>query len=303
MTRSVPLPKNSTGCKAAKLTMTKRWFAIPAKLFQLLRLPAAPGSQRSYPQLRNAILDIMAEGRRKNIINLLFEADLTLLRHQLPQIEQASGQRPSLTACIIHALARTVDKDRSMQSYRLKTNKVVVFDEVDVAVMIEREIDGHTLPVVHIVRAANRKGLDEIHLEITRAKVAPLGERGPMSNLEQRFFALPAFLRQPVWFFIRRNPYLFKQLAGTVGVTSLGMHATGSAVLLPITPMTLTLSIGTIDTKVVLENGAPVEREIIRMNLGADHDLVDGAPLMRFAERFRKCLESGCAPAPLPSAP
>jgi len=281
-----------------KLPVAKRWLAIPAKLLQLIRQPSAPGQQRSYPQLRNAILDIMAEGRRKNIINLLFEADLTQLRHQLSQVNQVSGQRLSLTACILHAFAGAVDEDRAMQAYRLGATQLVVFDEVDVAVMIEREIDGHTMPVVHILRAANHKGIDEIHREITRAKIAPLGERGALSNLEQRFFALPAFLRRPVWFFIRRNPYLFKQLAGTVGVTSLGMHGTGAAVLLPITPMTLTLSIGTIGTQVVLENGNPVEREIIRLNLGADHALIDGTPLMRFAERFKKRLESGLPPSP-----
>lgn len=282
-----------------KLTLAKHWLSIPAKLFQLLRQPSAPGQHRSYPQLRNVILDIMAEGRRKNIINLLFEADLTLLRRQLSQIDLASGQRFSLTACILHALARSIDEDRAMQAYRLGATKLVVFDEVDLAVMIERKIDGHTMPVVYIVRAANRKGLDEIHREINHAKVAPLSEHGAMSNLEQRFFALPAFLRRPVWFFIRRNPYLFKQLAGTVGVTSLGMHATGAAVILPITPMTLTLSIGTIGTKVVLENGNSVERAIIRLNLGADHALIDGAPLMRFAERFRKQLEIGITQVPL----
>jgi pyruvate/2-oxoglutarate dehydrogenase complex dihydrolipoamide acyltransferase (E2) component len=291
------LPKNSIGCEAAKLTLANRWLSIPAKLLQLLRRPSAPGSQRSYPPLRTAILDIMAEGRRKNIINLLFEADLTLLRRQLAHMGQASGQRPSLTACILHAFVGTIDEDRSMQAYRLGATKLVVFDEVDAAIMIEREIDGHTMPVMHVVRAANRKGVDEIHREINAAKVAPLGEHGVMSKLEQRFFTLPAFLRRPVWFFIRRNPYLFKQLAGTVGVTSLGMHGAGSAVILPITPMTLTLSIGTIGAKVVLENGNPVEREIIRLNLGADHDLIDGAPLMRFAERFRMHLERGL---PLP---
>lgn len=280
--------------------MINRWFSIPAKLLQMTRQHPAPGIQRSYPQLRNAILDIMAEGRRKNIINLLFEADLTLLRRQLARVDQSLSydQRLSLTTCIIHAFACAVDEDRSMHAYRHGTTKLVVFDEVDVAVMVEREIDGHTLPVVHIIRAANRKGITEIHREINAAKVAPLGEHGPLSNLEKRFFVLPAFLRKLVWFFIRRDPYLFKQLAGTVGVTSLGMHATGSAVLLPITPMTLTLSIGTISPQVVLKNGNPVEREIIHLNLGADHDLIDGVPLMRFAERFKKRLESGCPQVP-----
>ena len=276
-----------------KLTVTKRLFSIPAKLVQLIRQPAAPAIQRPYPRLRNTILDIMAEGRRKNIINLLFEADVTLLRRDLACSNQTSAQHISLTACISGILACLVDDDRTMQAYRLGASKLVVFDEVDLSVMIEREIGGQTMPVVHIIRGANRKGIDEIQVEINDAKVAPLGEQGPLSSLEKSFFVLPALLRRLVWFFIRRDPYLFKQLAGTVGVTSLGMHAGGPAVVLPITPMTLTLSIGSISTQLVLENGCPVEREIIHLNLGADHDLIDGAPLMRFAERFRKKLEGG----------
>ena len=146
-----------------------------------------------------------------------------------------------------------------------------------------------------IVRAANNKDIGDIHQALQLAKIAPLGEQGPMSALEKQFFELPGPLRRIVWFFIRRDPYLFKQLAGTVGITSMGMHASGPAVLIPITPMTLTLSIGTISNKLVLENGQAVQCEIIQMNLGADHDIIDGAPLMRFADRFKEKLRDGCA--------
>lgn len=272
--------------------------SLLSQLIGLCRQPPAPGAQRPYPKIRNAILDIMAEGRRKNIINLLFEVDLTLLRQQLARHNEASGRRISLTACIAHALAAAVDQDRSMQAYRLGKKKMVLFDEVDLAVMIEREIEGQTLPIVHIVRAANRKGVGEIQGELKAAKTAPLGGHGPLSRLEQRFFELPSLLRQLIWWFIRRDPQLFKQLAGTVGLTSLGMHGKGAAVVLPITPMTLTLSIGSLETKLVVEGALPVEREVVHLNLGADHDLIDGAPLMRFAERFRKVLENGCALPP-----
>ena len=116
-----------------------------------------------------------------------------------------------------------------------------------------------------------------------------------MNALEMWFFLLPAFLRKALWFFIRRNPYWFKDFAGTAGVTSMGMYASGAAVGVPITPMTLTLTIGTIEKKLVLQNGQVVERDFIHLNLSVDHDIIDGAPLMRFAERFKQILRDRTA--------
>jgi pyruvate/2-oxoglutarate dehydrogenase complex dihydrolipoamide acyltransferase (E2) component len=276
------------------LTRASGFSPALAQLIRLIKQPPASGTQQPYTQLRNFIVDIMAEGRRKNTIHLLCEAEVTPMQHHLARYRNATGQHISLTTYIAKSLACTVDEDRAMHAYRQGRSKVILFDEVDLAVMIERDIGDSTLPVVSIVRAANRKPIDEMHSELKAARNAPLGAHGPMSALEKRFFELPALLRKFVWFFIRRDPNLFKQLAGTVGVTSLGMHASGPAVVVPITPMTLTLSIGTIGKKLVLENGSPVEHEIIQLNLSADHDLIDGAPLVRFIDRFRKKLENGC---------
>ena len=117
-----------------------------------------------------------------------------------------------------------------------------------------------------------------------------------MNALETQFFLLPRFLRKAVWFVIRRNPYWFKDVAGTAAVTSLGMYASGSAAGIPITPMTLTLTIGTIEKKPALEDiGQLVEREVVHLVLSVDHDVVDGAPLMRFTERFKQLLRDGTA--------
>jgi pyruvate/2-oxoglutarate dehydrogenase complex dihydrolipoamide acyltransferase (E2) component len=93
-----------------------------------------------------------------------------------------------------------------------------------------------------------------------------------------------------MWFFVRRNPYWFKDLAGTAGVTSMGMFASGAAVGVPITPMTLTLTIGAIEKKLALRAGQAVEHDVVHLNLSADHGIIDGAPLMRFAERFKQIL-------------
>jgi pyruvate/2-oxoglutarate dehydrogenase complex dihydrolipoamide acyltransferase (E2) component len=70
----------------------------------------------------------------------------------------------------------------------------------------------------------------------------------------------------------------------------MGMYTSGAAVGVPITPMTLTLTIGTIDKKLVFRDGQAIESDVVHLNLSVDHDVIDGAPLMRFAERFRKIL-------------
>lgn len=182
-----------------------------------------------------------------------------------------------------------------MHAYRKGKSKLIIFDDVDLSVMVEREMDGHTMPVVQIIRAANSKSMSQVAQEIRAAKVTEIGTTGPLNALDKLFFSLPTILRKIVWWEMRRDPQLFKQLVGTVGVTSMGMHASGPALVIPITPLTLTLSIGAVVKKCVLEHGQAVEKEFIQMNLGADHDIIDGAPLMRFADRFRKHLLIGSA--------
>ena len=275
--------------------MANNFSKVISQLIALIKQRPSAVTHRSYPKLRNFILDIMAEGRRKNIINLLFETELAPIRQHIAHYETQHHERITLTSYISKSFACAIDDDKSIQGYRKGKSKLLIFDEVDLAVMVEREIDGHTMPVTLIVRAANRKGISEISQEIRRSKTSMIGDVGPMNALDKQFFTLPRLLRKIIWFETRRDPHLFKQLAGTAGVTSMGMHASGPAVMIPITPMTLTLSIGAIHKKLVLENGLAVERDFIQMNLGADHDIVDGAPLMRFADRFKCKLLDGCA--------
>ncbi|MET1116740.1 MAG: 2-oxo acid dehydrogenase subunit E2 [Comamonas sp.] len=274
--------------------MGKRLPAVLTQLWTLLRQPAPASVQQPYPRLRNFILDVMAEGRRKSTIHLLFEAEVAPMRRHLA----AQPERVSLTSYIARTLACAVNENRSMQAYRHGKSRLTVFEDIDLTFMVERDIGGALLPVNFIVRAAQRKGAGEIHAALQGAKHAALGQGGPLSALEKHFFELPRPLRRVVWFFIRRDPVMFKDLVGTVGITSMGMHAQGAALILPITPMTLTLSIGAIGKKLVLEGGLPVEREFIQLNLAADHDIIDGAPLMRFCTRFKAMLETGCALEP-----
>ena len=271
---------------------------ILSQLIDQLKMPSSPGQIRPYPRLRNFIQDVLAEGRRKNIAHLVLEADIGPMRARLAQ-RRASGAEPvSITSYVAKSFACAIAEDRRMQAYRLGRSRLIEFEDVDLAFMVEREWQGEPLPIFAIVRAAQRKSAEAIHREVQAARTAPLAAHGPMNAMETQFFLLPAFLRRIVWFFIRRNPYWFKDVAGTAAVTSMGMFTKGATVGVPITPMTVTLCIGSIETKLALEDGKAVEREVIHLNISIDHDIIDGAPLVRFAERLKRILFDGRALQP-----
>lgn len=268
---------------------------VLSQLVEQMRMPSSAGEIRAFARLRNFVLDIVAEGSRKPTINLLLEADAGVIRERLAAHRAAGGAPVSLTSYVTGSFVAAIVQDKRMQAYRLGRSRLILFDDVDAAVMVEREWEGATLPVFQIVRAAQGKSATDIHRELQNARSAPLGVEGPMAAFEMWFFLLPGFLRRIVWMFVRRNPYWFKDVAGTVGVTSMGMWTSGTAVVQPITPMTLTLSIGAIARKPVLRDNQVVAGEVLHLNLSADHSVIDGAPLMRFADRFKAMLHGGDA--------
>jgi hypothetical protein len=125
-----------------------------------------------------------------------------------------------------------------MQAYRLGIGRPVLFADVDVGTMVEREINGARLPVPYINWAAQAKTLDQITQEIRVAQhidpeaialgslplwLQPLFKRGLSVWL-----ALPAELRRLIWTWALQNPYRRKRLTGTVGVTAVGMFGRGT---------------------------------------------------------------------------
>ena len=261
------------------------------QLRHLLNLPPAANSQAPFPQVRNVVLDILAEGRRKNIVHIFFDIDATALRAQIANNAAESGKTASITSYVARILACSVAAEPRMHAYRHKGRELVMFEDVDLSVMIEREVDGTLLPLPYIVRAANRKSFVEVDVELKHAKSASLYADGPLSALEAQFFSLPRILRKIVWYFARSDAHLFRELAGTVGITSIGMYATGRVFAVPITPMTLTLTIGAICSQPVFAHGAILERESLQLTLSADHDVIDGAPLLRFVTTLKENLE------------
>ncbi len=241
----------------------------------------------SFPKPRNFILDIMKEGKKKNIVYASFEVDVTDAFQKIRTFKSSTGHPLSITAYLAWCLSQAVNENKNMHGIRKGKRKIHIFDEVDVAFMIEKSVDGFKQPVNYISRSTNKKSVHQLTEELKKCQNEPVGGEWAMNKIERIFWKQPKWIRNIFWWLSRKFPALRKEFVGTVGITSLGMMGSGKISLFPITPMTLTLAVGTIEEKIKECNGEFVKRKHLNLTLGVDHNLIDGAPLMRFIERLK----------------
>jgi pyruvate/2-oxoglutarate dehydrogenase complex dihydrolipoamide acyltransferase (E2) component len=93
---------------------------------------------------------------------------------------------------------------------------------------------------------------------------------------------------------MRRDPTMPVSMAGTVGITSVGMFGEGhSGWGLTPTAQSLALTVGSIAWKPAVVEGRIEPREILNLTVMFNHDVIDGAPATRFTRRLVELIESG----------
>ncbi len=247
-----------------------------------------------YPKLRRALAVTLRSAKGKSMIHGLLEVDVTKAREFLQDHKAKTGEPLSFTAFIITCLAKAVDENKSLQACRKGSKHLLVFDDVDVATPIEREMAGQKQPIVSIIRAANKKTFRQIHHEIRAAQV---------NAVEQAWEGLKDFGWLPLvvfrvlwpmfWWMKGRSPSVQKKYGGTVGVSAVGMFGKGSGWGIPINDHSLDLTLGGIAEKPGVVNGHIAIREYLCITLSFNHDLIDGAPAARFTQRLKELIESG----------
>ena len=109
------------GEAGAALVITKfqRLQLIWSQLIDQIKMPLAPGKIVPFPRLRNFVLDVLAEGRRKKIAHVMFETDIGPMRERLAEHRRAGAESVSITSYIAKSFACAIDDDKRMQAYRL----------------------------------------------------------------------------------------------------------------------------------------------------------------------------------------
>ena len=250
-----------------------------------------------FPKLRRVLALMYPAVQRAHKTRGLIEVDVTEARQYLREQKTETGEELSFTAFIVACLAHAVDENKALNACRKGPKHLALFDDVDVAIPIERDIEGHKQPIVYCVRGANRKDVREITREIRAAQVAAVETTWEGFRAEKWLLRVPMTVLKWIWAIFwwarGRYPRLQKRYGGTVGLTAVGMFGNGGGWAIPFDYHTLDVALGGIAEKPGVVDGNIAIREYLCVTLSFDHDIIDGAPAARFVSRFRELIASG----------
>lgn len=255
---------------------------------------AAGFREAPWPPLRNAVVGYLEQARPHACWGQ-GEIDVTRVLARLKECQRELRIAVSFHAVALHALSRSAIAHPGVLTYR-RGRKLVTFTEADVGTTIDRRINGHRIAAAYCVRGAHRKSLAQLNWELRQAVNQPLPP-DPAIRWRRRFAALPDVARRCVNAMVVRNPHWVRRLYGTIGLTNLQSHGLNRPFWgLPPTVCTLTIALGTIVDRVALdEQGSAVARKHLCAVGAADHAVIDGMALSRFAFDFIQRLEPGTA--------
>jgi hypothetical protein len=151
-----------------------------------------------------------------------------------------------------------------------------------------------------VIRRAQEKSAEAIFQELEQAR-ARHQQTGETSNEDRWSRAsmrvllwLPGFARRALMRLFIRSAFRVKARAGTTLVTSVGKFAAipGFSFTFSPGPRAAVFVVGGVVEKPWLYGGSVTSREVLSLSVMVDHDLVDGAPAARFAERLRQRIEA-----------
>jgi pyruvate/2-oxoglutarate dehydrogenase complex dihydrolipoamide acyltransferase (E2) component len=248
---------------------------------------------RRFPRSRKLIVDNGRAHEKRHPMVGLIEVDVTEARQLIRERKAATGEGLSFTAFVAACLARAVAEHPEVQAYRDLRHRLVAYRSVDVCLSAEVDVEGSSFPMSHVLRNADRRTVKDLHDEIRRLQRDPASSPSVrMIGPAKAFLVVPGPLRAWLWRSLRRWPRQQRELAGTVGVTAVGMFGPGGGWGIPFQVHSLNVVIGGIAERPAIVRGELVPREVLDVTLSFDHDVVDGAPAARFTARFRELLGS-----------
>ncbi len=259
--------------------------------------------EKPFPKIQNSVGDIFEFSRSKYYVLGLMEADVTLAREIIEEHKAKTGESLSLTGWIAKCLAQTLLENPHANTYRKGRNRTITFNDVDIIIVIEKEVGDKRYPIPYVIRNVNEKKLADVHAEIRNAQAGIFtDEQQAIDEQKKRDdkslftkiinpYSLPRFVRMLYWRGFRTDPFKVKRVMGTAGITSVGMFGKSGGWPISVGTHTVDLAVGGIAKKPGVVGDAIAIREYLQFSIYFDHEIIDGAPAARFASRLVELLE------------
>ena len=252
---------------------------------------------REISRISNRPVELLNNLAPKHRIYGLVEIDVTEARKFISENEAKTGEKLSFTGWVIKCVGQAVGEHSEVQAMKKGKKKLIVFDDVDVAIVVERQIGPERAATTYCVRKANEKSFRQIHDEIRRAQKGEMkeepesGEKPP--RLVRVFSHFPDFLKKVYWRKIRSDPFLRKRLMGTVAVTAVGMFGKGGGWAIPIGLHSVVFALGGISTKPRNYTNPTELGDFLNVTVMFDEEVSLGAPATRFLSRLSELMQAG----------
>ncbi len=123
--------------------------------------------ESNIPLSRISTIDVCDLGIKKHNVKALIELDVTKARRLIKDYRNKTGKRLSFTAWMIKCISESIEAHKHVNSYiKLSKRKLVTFEDVDITVVIEKDMDGEKVPLPYVIRKTNEKSFNKIEEEI-----------------------------------------------------------------------------------------------------------------------------------------
>ena len=264
-------------------------------------MPERQSYEIPYPSSRQLTFDLGRIGLAKHHVRALLEVDVTEARRIIKQSRHA-GKKISFTAWLIKVIADCVALHPPIAGINhAQSNQVLVFNEVDISIVVEKDVNGARVPLPYVIRKADQKTLSQIQGEIESAKSQTVQSEGDyVLGEEYNATGMKLFVRLPQWLrlilmrlLVLNHPQRVKSMMGTVMITTAGMVGHTRGWIIPFGMHPLCLALGSLNEQAAVYRGEIQKREILHLTVLIDHDVIDGVPAARFVDDLVKKLQSG----------
>jgi len=252
-----------------------------------------------FPLSRLLTMDIGKIGMKKHHIKALIEVDVTAAREKIALINSNSQKSISFTAWILKCIAQSISEHKQVQAFKGGKTGLILFDDVDISIVVERIVQGSRVPLPAVIRKANHKSSAQLFTEIESLKYQDISKGNEVVLGKDKppraiglFLHLPQWIRLFIWNILLSNPLFVRKMMGTSMVTSVGMMGNARGWFIPFTIHPVCFALSAIVKRSEFENGAIALREYLPLTILIDHDVIDGAPAARFISRLTEIIES-----------
>ncbi|GAP12500.1 pyruvate/2-oxoglutarate dehydrogenase complex, dihydrolipoamide acyltransferase (E2) component [Longilinea arvoryzae] len=253
-----------------------------------------------YPSSRQLTFDMGKIGLGKHHVKALLEVDVTDAWTAVRESRRTS-RKISFTAWLLKVIADCAAHHPPVAGLnQAARGRVVVFDDIDLSIVVEKEVNGALVPLPYVIRKADQKTIFQIQDEIEAAKGQPiqgeknyvLGDEGGPTYLKW-FTRLPQWLRLILFRIYLSDPQRVKNAMGTIMVTTVGMLGHTRGWIMPTSIHPLCLAFGSLNEQPAVRGGEIQKRSILHLTVLIDHDVTDGMPAARFVDDLVRKMESG----------